>query len=197
MQHTQAQAGMPPMQETQAQAAQIALVKAIRICCLLTRICLPQETQAQAAQMGLAKATASLTLDPGVPSPSRTAEVSLHCAEILNKWAASLNEYSKDIMVRAAEYALQAKETYALQAKETYRDELQTPRSEVASAKYAESLYWMGLNFATLCRLGGGSKWGCQQSYDIANGALAECQKLRTGKTKYEKEKLTGTILSS
>ena len=186
MQHTQAQAGMPPMQETQAQAAQIALVKAIRICCLLTRICLPQETQAQAAQMGLAKATASLTLDPGVPSPLRTAEVSLHCAEILNKWAASLNEYSKDIMVRAAEYALQAKETY--------REELQTPHSEVVSAKYAESLYWMGLNFATLCRLGGGSKWGCQQSYDIANGALAECQKLRTGK---KKKYALGTMLSS
>jgi hypothetical protein len=162
------------MQETQAQAAQIALIKAIRIFCLFTRTCLPQETQAQAAQMALAKATASLTLDPGVPSPLRTAEVSLHCAEILNKWAASLNEYSKDIMVRAAE--------------ETYRDELQTPRSEVASAKYAESLYWMGLNFATLCRLGGGSKWGCQQSYDIANGALAECQKLRTGKKNTEKK---------
>ena len=33
-----------------------------------------------------------------------------------------------------------------------------------------------GLNFATLCRLGGCDKWGCQQSYDVANAALAECQ---------------------
>ena len=106
------------------------------------------------------KATTSLVLDPDVPSPLRTAEVSLHCAEILNKWAASLNEYSKDIMVRAAEYALQAKETY--------KDELQTPQSEVVSAKYAESLYWMGLNFATLCRLGGGSKWYVSTSRSFA-----------------------------
>jgi len=33
-----------------------------------------------------------------------------------------------------------------------------------------------GLNFATLCRLGGCDRWGCQQSYDVANAALAECQ---------------------
>ena len=33
-----------------------------------------------------------------------------------------------------------------------------------------------GLNFATLCRLGGCDKWGCQSSYDVANAALAECQ---------------------
>jgi hypothetical protein len=39
-----------------------------------------------------------------------------------------------------------------------------------------------------------GSKWGCQQSYDIANGALAECQKLRTGK---KKKYALGTMLSS
>ena len=83
------------------------------------------------------------------------------------------HEYTKDIMIRAAEYALQAKHAFG--------EELARSPSEVIESKYGDALYWMGLNFATLCRLGGCQQWGCQQSYDMANTALAECQKLRAG----------------
>ena len=112
--------------------------------------------------------------DLNFPSERRSAEISLYCAEILNKWAASSPEYTKDVMIRAAEYALQAKEYF--------EGEIDSGnQNEMLESLFGESLYWMGLNFATMCRLGGGGRWGCQQSYDIANAALARCQKLRTG----------------
>jgi len=46
-------------------------------------------------------------------------------------------------------------------------------------SKHAQALYWMGLNFGTLCRLGGCETWSTQQAYDVANKALLECQTLR------------------
>ena len=37
---------------------------------------------------------------------ARRGDVALHCAELLNKWAAASPEYSKDLVMRAAEYSV-------------------------------------------------------------------------------------------
>jgi len=103
------------------------------------------------------------------PEYIRWGKVSLYCAELLNKWAASSNEYSKDIMVRAAEHSVNAVEVFSNQMAE----------DQEFATKYCSGLYWMGLNFATLCRLGGGGKWTTQQAYDIANSSLSDCERLR------------------
>ncbi len=34
--------------------------------------------------------------------------MALHCAELLNKWAAASPEYSKDLVMRAAEYSVRS-----------------------------------------------------------------------------------------
>ena len=44
---------------------------------------------------------------------------------------------------------------------------------------YATALYWMSLNFATLCRLGGGATWNAEQAKRIAEEALGKCMKER------------------
>ena len=114
----------------------------------------------------------------GKPSPNNRAEyqrfgeVSLHCAELLNKWAASSPEYTKDIMIRAAEYAKDAVEVFA-----TICEMGEFTENEVA--KHAQALYWVGLNYGTVCRLGGCEKWSTQQAYDFAHQALSQCQKMR------------------
>lgn len=47
---------------------------------------------------------------------------------------------------------------------------------------YTTALYWMGLNFATLCRLGGGATWTADQAKRIAEEALEKCMKEREEK---------------
>lgn len=37
---------------------------------------------------------------------------------------------------------------------------------------FASALYWVGLNFATLCRLGGGGQYSAQQACDVAFEAV-------------------------
>ena len=41
-----------------------------------------------------------------VQDTARRGDVALHCAELLNKWAAASPEYSKDLVMRAAEYSV-------------------------------------------------------------------------------------------
>ena len=91
------------------------------------------------------------------------AEVSLRCAELLNKWAASTPEYSTEIVVRSAVYAKEATDILAYMTD--------------ASAKelYGTALYWMGLNFSTLCRIGGGGGWSAQRAWEMAEQALGKC----------------------
>jgi len=103
----------------------------------------------------------------------RSGEVSLYCAELLNKWAAASPEYTKDIMIRAAEYAVDAVEVFQS------LKEAEGENREKYEHMYGQSLYWLGLNLATLCRLGGCEKWTAQEAYEHANNALSECQKLR------------------
>lgn len=72
----------------------------------------------------------------------RWGQMCLHCAEMLNKWAASSPAYTEDIMTRAADYSINAVSVFS-----NY-----TPRTEEILLKKSQGLYWMGLNFATLCR---------------------------------------------
>ena len=74
-------------------------------------------------------------------------DMSLHCAELLNKWAAASTEYSRDLMHRAGDYAREAATVFA---------SIQ-PQTLSTLDNFASALYWMVLNFATLCRLGGGA----------------------------------------
>jgi hypothetical protein len=78
----------------------------------------------------------------GTPEYLRWGHMCLHCAEVLNKWAASSPAYTEDIMIRAADYSINAVSVFS-----TY-----TPRTEDIILKNSQGLYWMGLNFATLCR---------------------------------------------
>eukprot|EP00802_Teleaulax_amphioxeia_P005525 Tamp_05529.p1 GENE.Tamp_05529~~Tamp_05529.p1 ORF type:complete len:935 (-),score=201.39 Tamp_05529:142-2685(-) len=96
------------------------------------------------------------------------AEVSLRCAELLNKWAASTPEYSPEIMVRSATYAKQASDIFAYMT------------DDASKRDYGTALYWMGLNFGTLCRIGGGGTWSADQAHEIAEQALEKCSVIRS-----------------
>ena len=91
------------------------------------------------------------------------AEVSLRCAELLNKWAASTPEYSTEIVVRSAVYAKEATDILAYMIDPS------------AKELYGTALYWMGLNFSTLCRIGGGGGWSAQRAWEMAEQALDKC----------------------
>uniref|UniRef100_A0A7S0E1M9 BHLH domain-containing protein n=1 Tax=Hanusia phi TaxID=3032 RepID=A0A7S0E1M9_9CRYP len=95
------------------------------------------------------------------------AEVSLRCAELLNKWAASSPEYSPEMMVRSAFYAKEAADLFAYMTDDASKED------------YGTSLYWMGLNFGTLCRIGGGGSWTAQRAHEIAEQALGKCFAVR------------------
>ncbi|EKX32593.1 hypothetical protein GUITHDRAFT_121221 [Guillardia theta CCMP2712] len=95
------------------------------------------------------------------------AEVSLRCAELLNKWAASSPEYSPEMMVRSAFYAKEAADLFAYMTDDASKED------------YGTSLYWMGLNFGTLCRIGGGGSWSAQRAHEIAEQALGKCFAVR------------------
>jgi hypothetical protein len=69
-------------------------------------------------------------------------DMSLHCAELLNKWAAASTEYSRDLMHRAGDYAREAATVFA---------SIQ-PQTLSTLDNFASALYWMVLCFATLCR---------------------------------------------
>jgi hypothetical protein len=60
-------------------------------------------------------------------------QVSLRCAELLNKWAASTPEYSPEIMVRSATYAKEASDIFAYMT------------DDASMSDYGTALYWMGL----------------------------------------------------
>ena len=62
------------------------------------------------------------------------AEVSLRCAELLNKWAASTPEYSPEIMVRSATYAKEASDIFAYMT------------DDASKSDYGTALYWMVLS---------------------------------------------------
>lgn len=95
------------------------------------------------------------------------AEVSLRCAELLNKWAASTPEYAAEIMVRSAFYAKEASDIFAYMT------------DDVSKEDYGTALYWMGLNFGTLCRIGGGGTWSAERAHEIAEQALGKCSVIR------------------
>mmetsp|Transcript_54216 Transcript_54216/g.128798 ORF Transcript_54216/g.128798 Transcript_54216/m.128798 type:complete len:297 (+) Transcript_54216:697-1587(+) len=82
--------------------------------------------------------TSSPDAPPAKPLPTqkveylRFGEVSLHCAELLNKWAASSPEYTKDIMIRAAEYSKDAVEITPAPSR---------LRNRVHTCQYADTLF--------------------------------------------------------
>jgi hypothetical protein len=90
-------------------------------------------------------------------------DMSLHCAELLNKWAAASTEYSRDLMHRAGDYAREAATVFA---------SIQ-PQTLSTLDNFASALYWMVLNFATLCRLGGGGEYTAEQACEMAVEALS------------------------
>ena len=100
-------------------------------------------------------------------------DMSLHCAELLNKWAAASPEYSRDLMQRAADYANEAAMVFASIQPQTLSN----------IENYASALYWMVLNFATLCRLGGSPEYTAQQSCGMAEEALSVAYSMINDKT--------------
>eukprot|EP00291_Cryptomonas_curvata_P003159 CAMPEP_0172198152 /NCGR_PEP_ID=MMETSP1050-20130122/27914_1 /TAXON_ID=233186 /ORGANISM="Cryptomonas curvata, Strain CCAP979/52" /LENGTH=1062 /DNA_ID=CAMNT_0012874913 /DNA_START=148 /DNA_END=3333 /DNA_ORIENTATION=- len=89
-------------------------------------------------------------------------DMALHCAELLNKWAAASPAYSNDLVTRAAGYSLEAARIFSSLL----------PSDSVTLDSFASALYWVGLNFATLCRLGGCGEWTAQQACNIADDAI-------------------------
>jgi tetratricopeptide (TPR) repeat protein len=102
------------------------------------------------------------------------AEVSLYCAELLNKWSASDPAYSVATMARSAEYASQAAMLY---------DSIETPTDPADKVihleKFAQALYWKGLNYSTLCRLGGTDGCSAELACSTARDSLDKCLALR------------------
>ena len=94
------------------------------------------------------------------------AEVSLYCAELLNKWSASDPAYSVETMARSAEYASQAALLY-----ESIDIQGDIPTQE----KFSQALYWKGLNYSTLCRLGGTAGCTAENACSTAREALDKC----------------------
>ena len=98
------------------------------------------------------------------------AEVSLFCSELLNKWSASDPAYSIDTMARSAEYASEAAELY----------ESIDMRGDIATQEnFSQALYWKGLNYSTLCRLGGTDGCSAETACSVARDALDKCLVLR------------------
>ena len=102
------------------------------------------------------------------------AEVSLYCAELLNKWSASDPAYSVDTMARSAKYASQAAMLY---------DSIEPCGDAATQAthlqKFSQALYWKGLNYSTLCRLGGTEGCSAETACGTAREALDKCLALR------------------
>jgi hypothetical protein len=98
------------------------------------------------------------------------AEVSLYCAELLNKWSASDPSYSVDTMARSAEYASQAAQLY---------ESIDMRGDGPSQEKFSQALYWKGLNYSTLCRLGGTDGCSAETACSTAREALDKCLALR------------------
>jgi hypothetical protein len=98
------------------------------------------------------------------------AEVSLYCAELLNKWSASDPAYSVDTMARSAEYASQAAQLY---------ESIDIGGDGPSQEKFSQALYWKGLNYSTLCRLGGTDGCSAETACSTAREALDKCLALR------------------
>jgi len=112
------------------------------------------------------------------------AEVSLYCAELLNKWSASDPAYSVDTMARSAEYASQAAQLYEAALHYQTIDEDGNAVDNVATQtshleKFSQALYWKGLNYSTLCRLGGTDGCSAETACSTAREALDKCLALR------------------
>jgi len=102
------------------------------------------------------------------------AEVSLYCAELLNKWSASDPAYSVDTMARSAEYAAEAAQQYEQIESEIRKAKtLEMPMQE--REKYCQALYWKGLNYSTLARLGGNSRCSAELACATARDSLDSC----------------------
>lgn len=69
-------------------------------------------------------------------------------------------------MVRSAFYAKEAADLFGEMTEDTKED-------------YTTALYWMGLNFGTLCRIGGGGTWTAERAHEIAEQALSTCMQVR------------------
>jgi len=103
-------------------------------------------------------------------------DTNLHCAELLNTWAASSKEYSRHLMVRGAQYAMEAANIFAAIR----------PADRGTVNSFASSLYWCALNFATLCRLGGGGKWSTADASEASAEAIRVAQGMVTEDTPHE-----------
>eukprot|EP00960_Hanusia_phi_P040710 754601-Hanusia_phi.AAC.4 len=75
--------------------------------------------------------------------------------------------FSPEMMVRSAFYAKEAADLFAYMTDDASKED------------YGTSLYWMGLNFGTLCRIGGGGSWTAQRAHEIAEQALGKCFAVR------------------
>jgi hypothetical protein len=104
-------------------------------------------------------------------------DTNLHCAELLNSWAASSKEYSKHLMVRGAQYAKEAANIFAA---------IQPADTRTVNS-FASSLYWCALNFATLCRLGGGGEWSTADAVEASAEAIRVAQGMVTEDTPHER----------
>jgi len=103
------------------------------------------------------------------------AEVSLYCAELLNKWSASDPAYSVDTMARSAQYACQAAQLY--ESFEVQEDNQEEKHAHME--KFSQALYWKGLNYSTLCRLGGTKGCSAETACSTAREALDKCLEMR------------------
>ena len=118
---------------------------------------------------------------------SCTLQVSLYCAELLNKWSSSDPAYSVDTMARSAEYASEAAQLYEsldivndipTQEKFSQVKEFSLPPLPCADGA-PQALYWKGLNYSTLCRLGGTERSSAEVSCATAREALDKCLSVR------------------
>jgi hypothetical protein len=104
------------------------------------------------------------------------AEVALYCAELLNKWGAANAKYSVDAMNAACEHASEAAQSY----EDILHSQVGVgPMDVKTQEKLATSLYWKGLNYATLCRLGGKGHTTGDVACAIAGESLRICLNLR------------------
>ena len=60
------------------------------------------------------------------------------------------------MQVRSATYAKEASDVFAYMTDDDAKED------------YGTALYWMGLNFGTLCRIGGGGSWSAERAHEIA-----------------------------
>lgn len=92
-----------------------------------------------------------------------TSHTKLEPSHTKNKVKRNAVPLPADLMTRAAEYAREAAEVFASMQ----------PQDVQTLESFAFSLYWVVLNFATLCRLGGGGQWTANQACAVAAEALA------------------------